>query len=142
MNFSPTSAAPAGETNSLTPRLIKGTQADYTPAPEYPGYDPSGIEPLGPNVLVRVDECSAVTAGGIHLADDMSERMTMASETGVIYAIGKTAWKGYAPDERPQVGDRILFERFAGLTPRGADGAPYRVMADSCIAGRRVPVLA
>lgn len=130
MNSSPAGA----QSSSMTPRLLKGTQADYELAPDFPGFNPSGLLPLGPNVLVRIDTCSRSTAGGVMLADDMIERMDMASESGVIYAIGKTAWRGYTEDERPQLGDRVYFQRFSGLTGNGGDGAKYRIMDESCIA--------
>lgn len=129
------SSSPQGATSSqMTPRLLKGTQADYTPAPDFPGRNPSGLVPLGPNVLVRIDTCSQATAGGVLLNDDFIDRMDMASESGVIYAVGATAWKGYGDDEKPHVGDRVYFQRYSGLTGPGRDGGKYRIMDDSCIA--------
>lgn len=119
---------------TLEPRLLKGTQADYQLAPDFPGYNPSGLLPLGPNVLIRIDTCSQATAGGVMLADDMIEKMDAASESGVIYAIGKTAWRGYSEDERPQLGNRVYFQRYSGLTGNGGDGGRYRIMDESCIA--------
>jgi co-chaperonin GroES (HSP10) len=83
---------------------------------------------------VRVDTCSPATSGGVLLPDDQRERMDMAAESGVIYAIGNTAWEGYAEHERPRLGDRIAFQRYSGLTPNGLDGEKYRVMDATCIA--------
>lgn len=134
MNTSPAAASSAAK--PLEPRLLKGTQADYTPAPAFPGRNPSGLLPVGPNVLIRIDTCSAATAGGVLLNDDFIDRMDMASESGVIYAVGATAWKGYGDDEKPRVGDRVYFTRYSGITGPGRDGGKYRVMDDTCIACR------
>lgn len=115
---------------SLTPRLIKGLHADYEPT-QWPGENTSGLRPYGDHVLVRMDACSAATAGGIILADDMIERMNMASESGCIFAIGGMAFKGYP--EKPSVGDRVYVDKYAGVVARGADGGFYRVMSDTCV---------
>lgn len=130
MNSSPQGAV----SQHMEPRLLKGTQATYDLAPDYPGHNPSGLLPLGPNVLIRLDLCAERSAGGAYYPEDLRDRMDMASESGVIYAIGKSAWKGYSPDERPQLGDRVYFQRFSGLTGTGGDGGKYRIMDESCIA--------
>jgi co-chaperonin GroES (HSP10) len=124
----------------MAPRMIKSEHAEYDPAPDFPGYNPSGLQPLGPNVLVRTDTCAAHTGGGlILLTDEMRWRMDAASVTGVIYAMGKTAWSGYVADEHPQVGDRVVFAKWSGEVPQAtADGAPYRLMDDSCVLARQI----
>ena len=113
-------------------KLIKGLQADYTPA-EWTGVNTSGLKPYGARVLIRVDACSATTQGGILLTDDMSEKMTLAAETGCIYAVGPFAWHKH--DDRPVVGDRVYFERYAGTVARGVDGELYRFMDDGSVSG-------
>lgn len=133
MTISPAAREPEAAPHSPV-RLIKGLQADYAPAPDYPGRNVSGFLPLGPNVVVCVDTCSSATAGGVMLTDDMVDKMDLASVSGVIYAIGKTAWRGYDTEERPALGDRIYFEKYAGLHGRGRDGKLYRIMDDRCIA--------
>lgn len=121
------------EAQSLAPRLIKSMQAEYEPA----CYDPntgnaSGLTPYGPNVLVRMDTCATITSGGVYLPDDMAERMTMASVTGCIYAIGPDAFRGLT--DRPQVGQRIYIEKYSGVETRGKDGVLYRVVDEKCVA--------
>jgi chaperonin GroES len=117
----------------LEPRLIKGMQADYTVAE----FDPlagntSGLIPYGPNVLVKMDECASSSAGGVMLPDDMIERMTEASVTGVVVAMGPEAFRGLS--DSPQVGQRIYIEKYAGLKARGKDGKLYRVVDEKCVA--------
>ena len=89
----------------------------------------SGFRPHGKNVLIRCDECSPKTMGGLALTDDRIERMTAASETGCIFAIGPDAlrlhedgqkWDGF----KPQVAERVFFERHAGTMCRGATATP------------------
>lgn len=128
--------APAPST-SLAPRLIKGLQAEYIPA-TWPGENTSGLRVFGNNVLVRMDECSSETTGGVMLLPEMVDRMNEASESGCIYAVGPGAftifddgrrWDG----DRPEVGERVYVEKYAGIKAMGADGALYRVMSDRCI---------
>jgi len=80
-----------------------------------------------------VDECSAATGGGVLLTDDKVENMTMASETGCIYAMGDEAFNFYDNGKpwigsKPAVGERIYFERYAGVVMMGRDGRMYRSM--------------
>lgn len=115
----------------LQPRLIKGMQADYVPV-FWDGENRSGLVPYGPNVLVCMDPCSTSSAGGVLLTDDTTERMNEASVTGCIMAMGPEAFNGLKA--RPQVGDRVYIEKYAGTKARGKDSMFYRVMDDSCIA--------
>lgn len=117
---------------TLQPRLIKGNQADYLPA-EYPGRNTSGIISYGKNVIVRVDECSPASSGGVQLPPEMVERMTMASTTGVLFHVAPEAFRLFDDGSRwtglaPVVGDRIWFEKFAGQLQTGRDGKTYRIM--------------
>lgn len=116
----------------MEPRLLKGLQADYIPS-HYPGSNVSGLVTYGYNCLVRVDECSPKSPGGVELPPELVDRMTEAAETGVIYFIGDNAFRVYADGAlwagiRPAVGDRIYFEKFAGNLARGRDGHIYRIM--------------
>lgn len=122
----------------LAPRMIKGLHADYQAA-IWTGSNTSGLRVFGKNILVRMDSCAARSAGGVHLTDEIIDRMDEASESGCIYAIGPAAhrifddgsrWEG----DKPQVGERVYVEKYAGVKARGADGALYRVMDERCIA--------
>jgi len=118
-------------------RLLRTSVGTYKAA-EWSGENTSGCWPIGDSVLVLPDE-AATKIGGIHLADDSVEKMTMAAESGVIVALGDGAfewtadrmrrWSGY----RPQVGDRVRIERYAGGLQVGNDGRTYRLMTDKCI---------
>jgi co-chaperonin GroES (HSP10) len=120
----------ADEARKLQPRLIKGMQADYEPV-FWDGRNLSGLIPYGPNVLVCMDRCSSVSSGGILLPDVPIDAMNEASVTGCIYAMGPEAFHGLV--DRPQIGDRIYIEKYAGTKARGKDGLFYRVLDDSCV---------
>ena len=121
------------------PKLIKGLQAEYVPA-TYPGKSVSGLKPFGKNLLIAVDECAETTSGGVLLTQDMTEKMTEGATSGCIFAIAPecfrlfddgTRWEGDAP----KVGDRVVFEKYAGVLQRGVDGKPYRFMDYRAIGG-------
>lgn len=139
------------------PRLIKGLHAEYIPA-SWGGVNTSEIETLGTTVLVLTDKCSPISSGeagrkfleengdadtkvlidsgkfrGIHLPSDIVERMDAAAESGVLVDVSPGAfrldedgfpWRG----RRPEPGDRIYIEKFAGKFVRGDDGVMYRLM--------------
>ena len=116
----------------MQPRLIKGTQAEYVPA-KWSGEDTSGIRVVGKTVLVLMDECAAESSGGVALPGDLIERMSMASESGVLVAVSAgafllnedmTPWIG----EKPKPGDRVYIEKYAGKQVKGRDGKTYRIM--------------
>lgn len=117
----------------LQPRLIKGFQAQYIAA-EWPGRNTSRLKIYGKHVLVCVDKCSPASAGGALLPDEMIDRMTEASESGCLFAIGTAAFRHYEDGTRwgeadkPKVGERICFERYAGVRQVGFDGNIYRIM--------------
>lgn len=123
-------ARASDEAQKLQPRLIKGMQADYHPM-FWQGSNPSGLKPYGPNVLVQMDPCSATSAGGIALPDEIIDRMNEASVTGCIVDMGPEAFS--ALTDRPKVGDRVYIEKYAGTKARGKDGSLYRAMDDSCV---------
>jgi co-chaperonin GroES (HSP10) len=115
-----------------TPKPHKGLNADYTPA-EWFGVDTSGLMCVGVAVLVKVDEAATNTAGGVRLTEDMQERLSMASETGLIIAMGSSAFRLHDDGSKwggvkPEPGDRVVIEKFAGTLLRGLDGDRYRLM--------------
>lgn len=125
----------------MTPKVIRHGIA-WEPA-IYDGANRSGYEPMDDNILVKMDVASATT-GGILLTDDAREKHTLASETGVIIAVGPAAfvwnsggtqrWVG----ETPGPGDRIYTSKYAGQVLQGDDREVYRVMDSRSIGARKV----
>ncbi len=112
--------------------MLKGLQADYLEA-TWPGENTSGLKALGDYVLVRMDACSTATSGGIELPEDIVERMNEAAESGCLYHVGDGAFTRYDDGRpwtgsKPEAGERIYVEKYAGIKARGKDGAMYRIM--------------
>jgi chaperonin GroES len=93
------------------------------------------IEPMAFNVVVEIDKAETVTKGGIILPDSKTERERLACEEGVLVAISPLAFS-YAdwPEgaRKPQVGDRVMVNRFAGML-RENDGKDYRIIEDKSL---------
>lgn len=128
----------------LQPRLIKGNQADYEPA-SWPGHNDSGLIPFGDYVIVKMDQCSGKTKGGVSLPDELIERMNEAAESGCVYEAADGAFTRYDDGRpwtgaKPEPGDRVCIEKYAGIKQRGPDGAMYRIMGYRSIAAGQQPV--
>ena len=137
MKLTRAEAEGSAQVETMQPRLIKGFQASYVPAP-WTGKNTSGLKVFGKHILVRMDECSANSAGGVVLPDEMIDRMTSASVTGVIYAVGPSAFAHYDDgtrwtSEKPKPGDRICIAKFSGEQQLGRDGGFYRAMDYGCV---------
>jgi co-chaperonin GroES (HSP10) len=106
---------------------------------EYDGTNMSGLQPVCDRVVVKVDSAVSLSTGGIHFVDEHAERATLSATYGVIVALGPTAfvwdtdrvhrWEG----ARPAAGDRICFQKYAGMEQIGADGQMYRIMQDKVV---------
>lgn len=96
-----------------------------------------GLVPMGYNVLVAVDVVEEKTAGGIYLPSKHTERETSASERGRIVAVSKMAFRGgdWEGVPVPEVGQEVLYQRYAGTEYDGEDKRKYRVIADSDLKG-------
>lgn len=117
----------------MQPKVLSVKRVEYADAP-YFGTNQSGRVPLGDRVLIRPDIALTKTQGGIELPDDIKDRMQLSSSSGVVVELGDGAfrwnfdgtrpWEGY----RPQPGDHVDFERYAGKVVMGDDGNEYRVV--------------
>ena len=75
---------------------------------------------------VKPDPIEEVTAGGIILSAVTKERDQAATVTGVVVAVGDSAFEG-SPVLKE--GDRILFAKYGGLVHK-EDGEEYRFLND------------
>ena len=123
----------------MKPRLYETPLGKFEEA-QYPGGNYSGYSPVGEFVLVLYDKSPEKTAGGVILADTTRENNSEASEAGIIVELGDDAFQWNYDRSRPfsgrkpEPGDRIFFERYAGSVIHGTDGVKYRIMQDRCIA--------
>lgn len=124
----------------MRPKLLMTPLGQYAPA-KWSGVNESGIAPIGDRVLILPDSAADQTEGGVFVTDEQRERMDQAAETGILVAMGQDAWLWNSDRTRkyegtkPQVGQRVIFERYAGSFNHAADGRRYRLMDDKCVAG-------
>lgn len=124
----------------MRPKLLMTPLGAYMPV-EWNGKNESGFKPIGDRVLILPDKAADETSGHVFVPEDIQERMTMAAETGVLVAMGESAWFWNSDrtrrfeGEKPVIGQRVRFERYAGAMHHGADGQRYRVMDDKCLSG-------
>ena len=122
-------------------RILSKTRIGNYVENAWDGENRSGITPIGDQVLVLPDKSVRRTAGGIELPDSIADTHDGAAESGIIAAIGDGAWTWNMDRTRrfegnkPRVGDRVVFTRYAGLERYGNDGPMYRLMSDNCIGG-------
>lgn len=100
----------------------------------------SGIKPQEYNVLVKPDDVEKKTTGGIILPESKLEKDEFARTEGTLVAASPMAfcfddWPENAADQKPKIGDRVIFSRYQATEVTGKDGAKYWLMKDKSIAG-------
>ena len=95
----------------------------------------SGINPAGWRVLIRPMEITKVSKGGIILqTEETSEREQMANTTGIVIAMGDECFQDTS--RWCEVGDKVIFAKYAGLLYTGKDGVSYRLINDEDITAK------
>lgn len=92
-----------------------------------------GIDPVEYNVLIAPETVEERTAGGIIRVESAKEQEQTASMRGRLLAVSPLAfnydeWPAHA--RKPQIGDAVLFAKYAGVLIKGADDREYRVLKD------------
>lgn len=100
----------------------------------------SGIRPMEFNVLVLPKEVKETTAGGVFLPESAKEKEEFGRMEGILVAASPMAfsfedWPADREDEKPQIGDRVIFSKYNATEVSGADGQKYWLMKDRSIAG-------
>lgn len=85
-------------------------------------------KPCGNKILVEMDRVEEVSAGGIVIPRQKTERDEMSQMIGTLVAVGDCAWKDQ-PSLWARVGDRVKFAKYAGYLHEEGD-TKYRVMHD------------
>lgn len=98
----------------------------------------SGIRPQEFNVLVKPDAVETKTKGGIIIPESKLERDEFARTEGTLVAISPIAfsfddWPEEIADQKPKVGDRVIFSRYQAQELTGRDGCKYWIMKDKSI---------
>jgi co-chaperonin GroES (HSP10) len=106
----------------------------------YPGFEPSEY-----NLIVAPGKPSKFVGKSklIMVADETQDQLAMAVQVGRVVDASPLAFN-YAkwPDDRPppQIGDVVLFAKYAGGVFAGADGREYRMVKDRDITGVIPPI--
>ena len=93
----------------------------------------SGIYPVEFKVLVKPRIVEEKSKGGIIFPDQVKEKEKFAQQEGVVIAISPDAFEFERNCEwkrKPDEGDTVLFDRYAGCTVKGKDGEEYRLIND------------
>lgn len=106
----------------------------------YPGFEPSEY-----NLIVAPGKPSKFVGKSklIMIADETQDQLAMAVQVGRIVDISPLAFnfaKWPADKNPPQVGDIVLFAKYAGGIFAGADGREYRLVKDKDITGIIPPI--
>lgn len=122
-------------------KLMNSQQFEFVKA-KWDGTNKSGCRPIESFVLILVDEVLETSKGGIIFTNELMEKRQMAAETGTLVAMGAGAFywnadrsRPYVGDDKPVVGDHVIFARYAGRIVVGNDGRQYRLMIDKEIGG-------
>lgn len=92
----------------------------------------SGIKPVNCNVLIEADVVDE-KIGSVFLPQNKQEQNQHAQTQGVIVALCDDAF--HEMKERPEIGNRVCFARYAGSEVTGADGEKYRLLKDIDVTG-------
>lgn len=95
------------------------------------GADVAEMKPLQDRVLIKVDEVSESTTGGLLLTEASKEQPTI----GTVVAVGSGTKNADGEVVTPvsTVGSRVMYQKFSGAEFEGAGGAKYIVVRDSDI---------
>lgn len=90
----------------------------------------SGIRPTGHILLVLPDEVETTTSSGIVLATPgQHQREEMAQTEATVIELGNTAYRDQV-SPWCEIGDRVIFAKYAGTVSKGRDGRTYRLIND------------
>lgn len=90
------------------------------------------IKPIGFSVLIKPDAVEEVSQGGIILNPGKREEAVVVK--GTLVAKGGGAWSDKPADSYPEVGDRVVYAKYAGTEIEDPEsGEKYRLIVDEDI---------
>jgi chaperonin GroES len=89
------------------------------------------IKPTEFKVLIKPDEVDGQTSGGLYLPESARDKQQFSVDRGEVIAFG-TGFFSELPGPVPKVGDKVIFNRYAGSLIKN-DGEDYRLCNDKDI---------
>ena len=71
------------------------------------------IKPVEFKVLIKPDKVEGQTSGGLYLPDSARDKQQFSVDRGEIVSVGEGFFRDL-PGPVPKVGDRVIFNRYAG----------------------------
>lgn len=99
------------------------------PEPDSAAINSSGLVPVEYKILIEPEEVEQKSAGGIIMAPAITGKEKQAQVRGKLLAVGGNAFSDWSPPI-PQVGDRIMYAKYAGLVVKAKDGREMRLCND------------
>lgn len=98
--------------------------------------NPSGLEPLEYNLIVKPVKVEEKTAGGLIMPDTHTDKLQWKEQRAKVVAVSRIAfnYESCAPVVRR--GDMILMAEYAGGEVTGLDGEKYRIIKDKDVLAR------
>lgn len=98
--------------------------------------NPSGLEPMEFNVIVRKIDVESKTKGGLILADDYRDRLQWREQRARVVSVSRSAFTFEANAPRVAPGDEVVIAKNAGGAVTGLDGVEYTIVKDQDIIAR------
>lgn len=92
--------------------------------------NPSGVQPIEYNLVVKMHSTEEVTSGGIILPDSTKDKEKWAQEKVTIVAMSPLAFDYDEKAPKPQVGQTVMMAKYAGSNFKGRDGEDYTLIKD------------
>ena len=89
------------------------------------------IHPTEFKVLIKPDKVEGQTSGGLYLPDSARDKQQFSVDRGEVMSFGDGFYQEL-PGPKPEVGDRVIFNRYAGSLIK-VDGQDYRLCNDKDI---------
>jgi len=95
------------------------------------------LQVVGHRVLVKPDDVSDRTNGGLYLSQQTVDRERTAVVRGTVVGVGENCWLEFG-NGRPwaKVGDRVIYAKYGGweiLEEEDGKKVPYRILNDEDI---------
>jgi len=93
------------------------------------------IKPVEFKVLIKPDKVEGQTRGGLYLPDSARDKQQFAVDRGEVISVGEGFFRDL-PGPAPKVGDRVIFNRYAGsliTIDEGEGRVDYRLINDKDI---------